>query len=449
MSHTEAAAPQPGGVRERRGGGGRRWYANLTVQVLAAIAIGILLGHFRPSLAVEMKPFGDAFVRLIRMAIGPIVFLTVVTGISHAGDMRKVGRVGLKALIYFEIVTTLCLFIGLAVVNLLKPGAGLALDTIPKGGGGDAAATAVKQANAAGSTVDMLLGLIPDNFIKAFANGDLLQILVFSVLFGAALSGFGEKGRPVEEFLERVSGILFGVIGIVMRVAPLGAFGAMAFTIGKYGVATLLLLGKLMAGVYITMALFVVLVLGAIARSYGFSLWRFLKYIREELLLVLGTSTTETVLPRMMEKLQKIGCSKAVVGLVLPTGYSFNQDGTSIYLSMSAIFIAQVYGIELSLAQQIGLIAVMMVTSKGAAGVTGSGFVILAATVSATGVVPVEGLALLLGVERFMSEARAITNVIGNGVATIVVAKMEREFDEALAVEEYKAHFGEPELARI
>jgi len=450
MSHTEAAPPQAGGVRERRGGGsGRRWYANLTVQVLAAIAIGILLGHFRPSLAVEMKPFGDAFVRLIRMAIGPIVFLTVVTGISHAGDMRKVGRVGLKALIYFEIVTTLCLFIGLAVVNLLKPGAGLTLDAIAKGGGGDAAATAVKQANAAGSTVDMLLGLIPDNFIKAFANGDLLQILVFSVLFGAALSAFGEKGRPVEEFLERVSGILFGVIGIVMRVAPLGAFGAMAFTIGKYGVATLLLLGKLMAGVYITMALFVVLVLGAIARSYGFSLWRFLKYIREELLLVLGTSTTETVLPRMMEKLQKIGCSKAVVGLVLPTGYSFNQDGTSIYLSMSAIFIAQVYGIELSLAQQIGLVAVMMVTSKGAAGVTGSGFVILAATVSATGVVPVEGLALLLGVERFMSEARAITNVIGNGVATIVVAKMEREFDEALAVEEYKAHFGEPELARI
>lgn len=423
-----------------------KFYTNLTFQVLTAITIGVLLGHFVPDLAVKMKPLGEAFIRLVKMVIGPIVFITVVTGISSMGDMKKVGKVGGKALLYFEVVTTFALAIGLIIVNLIGPGRGMHVVQ----GQVDAKAVA-KYAAAAHEhdTVSFILNLIPENVVSAFEKGDLLQILLFSILFGVALAAMGDRGKMVEGFLEKVGHVMFGVIGIVMRVAPLGAFGAMSYTIGKYGVSSLASLGQLMASVYITMALFVFVVLGSIARIYNFSLWRFLRYIKDELLIVLGTSSSESALPRMMDKLQRFGCAKPVVGLVIPTGYSFNLDGTSIYLSMAAIFIAQAYDIDLTLAQQISILAVLLLTSKGAAAVTGGGFITLAATLSATGTLPIEGLALLLGVDRFMSEARAITNLIGNGVATIVVAKMEKEFDESKAVEEYQSHFREPALAAI
>ncbi|QCN97144.1 dicarboxylate/amino acid:cation symporter (plasmid) [Azospirillum argentinense] len=422
------------------------FYTNLTVQVLTAITIGILLGHFYPALAVQMKPLGDVFIKMIKMVIGPIVFLTVVTGISSIGDMKKVGKVGGKAILYFEIVTTFALGLGLLVVNLVKPGSGMNIQA------GSLKADAVaKYATEAQNhtTIDFLVNIVPDNVIGAFVKGDMLQILFFAVIFGVALSAMGQKGKVVEDLFEKVSHALFGVIGILMRVAPLGAFGAMSFTIGKYGVSSLTSLGQLMAAVYITMALFVFVVLGSIARLYNFSLLTFLRYIKDELLIVLGTSSSESVLPRMMEKMQKFGCSKHVVGLVIPTGYSFNLDGTSIYLSMAAIFIAQAFNIDLTIWQQLTILGLLMLTSKGAAAVTGGGFVTLAATLSATGHLPIEGLALLLGVDRFMSEARAITNLIGNGVATIVVAKMEGEFDESKAVAEYQEHFKEPALACI
>ena len=423
-----------------------KFYTNLTFQVLTAITIGVLLGHFVPDLAVKMKPLGEAFIRLVKMVIGPIVFITVVTGISSMGDMKKVGKVGGKALLYFEVVTTFALAIGLIVVNLIGPGRGMHVVQ----GQVDAKAVA-KYAAAAHEhdTVSFILNLIPENVVSAFEKGDLLQILLFSILFGVALAAMGDRGKMVEGFLEKVGHVMFGVIGIVMHVAPLGAFGAMSYTIGKYGVSSLASLGQLMASVYITMALFVFVVLGSIARIYNFSLWRFLRYIKDELLIVLGTSSSESALPRMMDKLQRFGCAKPVVGLVIPTGYSFNLDGTSIYLSMAAIFIAQAYDIDLTLTQQLSILAVLLLTSKGAAAVTGGGFITLAATLSATGTLPIEGLALLLGVDRFMSEARAITNLIGNGVATIVVAKMEKEFDESKAVEEYQSHFREPALAAI
>lgn len=410
---------------------------NMTVQVLTAIALGILVGHLSPKLGTDLKPLGDVFIRMIKMVVGPIIFLTVVTGIASIGDMKKVGKVGGKALLYFEVVTTFALAIGLIVVNLVKPGAGIDAAHMPAADVSKYASQAKAQ-----STVDFFVNIVPDNVIGAFVKGDLLQILFFSVVFGAALAAMGEKGRPVEEFLERCSHALFGVIGILMRAAPIGAFGAMAYTIGKYGVGSLFALGQLMASVYITMAVFVFAVLGGIARAYGFSLWKFLKYIRIELLIVLGTSSSESVLPRMIDKMQRLGCSKHVVGLVIPTGYSFNLDGTSIYLSMAAIFIAQAYGVDLSLWQQLSILGILLVTSKGAAAVTGGGFVTLAATLSATGVLPVEGLALLLGVDRFMSEARAITNLIGNGVATVVVAKMEGEFDQSKADAELAAMAG-------
>lgn len=422
------------------------FYTNLTVQVLSAITVGILLGHFYPALAVEMKPLGDVFIKMIKMVIGPIVFLTVVTGISSIGDMKKVGKVGGKAFLYFEVVTTFALAIGLLVVNLVKPGAGMNIQA-----GTLKAAEVAKYATAAKeqSTIEFFVNIIPDNVIGAFVKGDMLQILFFAVIFGVALAAMGQKGKLVEDMFEKVGYALFGVIGILMRVAPIGAFGAMSFTIGKYGVSSLTSLGQLMAAVYLTMALFIFGVLGTIAKLYGFNLLTFLRYIKDELLIVLGTSSSESVLPRMMEKMQKFGCSKHVVGLVIPTGYSFNLDGTSIYLSMAAIFIAQAFNVELTIWQEITILGLLMLTSKGAAAVTGGGFVTLAATLSATGVLPIEGLALLLGVDRFMSEARAITNLIGNGVATIVVAKMEGEFDESKAVAEYQEHFKEPALARI
>lgn len=424
----------------------KKFYHNLTVQVLTAITVGILLGQFNPELAVKMEPLGKVFINMIKMVIGPIVFLTVVTGISSIGDMKKVGKVGLKALIYFEVVTTFALGIGLFIVNLIGPGRGM--NVVAGTLKAEAVAKYASQAKDQ-DTVTILMKIIPDNVVSAFGSGDLLQILFFSVLFGAALAMMGEKGKPVEDMLERLAHAFFGLIGIVMRVAPIGAFGAMSFTIGKYGVSSLTALGQLMASVYITMALFVFVVLGTIARIYGFSIFRFLRYIKDELLIVLGTSSSESVLPRMMDKMQRFGCSKPVVGLVIPTGYSFNLDGTSIYLSMAAIFIAQAFNIDLSLGQQIGILFLLMLTSKGAAAVTGGGFVTLAATMSATGQLPVEGLALLLGVDRFMSEARAITNLIGNGVATVVVAKMEKEFDETKAIEEYQVHFENPALVKI
>jgi aerobic C4-dicarboxylate transport protein len=421
--------PDPSAPTQRKG----KLYSDLTFQVLVAIVIGVLLGRFAPHLGEQMKPLGDVFIKMIKMVVGPVIFLTVVTGISGVGDMKKVGKVGIKALVYFEVVTTFALAIGLAVVNILGPGRGL--NAVATGG---ISAEVSKYASAAHhqSTIDILMKIVPDNVLGAFASGDLLQILFFSVLFGAALSMAGEKGKPVEEFLERISHAFFGVIAIVMRYAPIGTFGAMAFTVSKFGIESLSQLGQLLVAVLLTMVLFIFVVLGLIARFSGFSIFRFLRYFKDELLIILGTSSSESVLPRMMVKLQRLGCSKPVVGLVIPTGYSFNLDGTTIYLSMAALFIAQAYNIDLSLWQQISIMLVLMLTSKGAAAVTGGGFITLAATLSATGQLPIEGLALLFGVDRFMSTARALTNMIGNGVATMVVAKMENEFDEVIAASE-------------
>ncbi|MFN7928899.1 MAG: dicarboxylate/amino acid:cation symporter [Blastocatellia bacterium] len=402
-------------------------YTHLYFQVLVAIAIGVVLGYFFPAFSTSLKPLGDAFIKLIKMMIAPIIFTTVVVGIAKIGDMKEVGRVGLKALIYFEVVSTVALAIGLIVVNVAQPGAGVNADV--KTLDTKAVETYANGAKSF-SAVELLLHMIPDSVVGAFASGEILQVLLFSVLFGLALARFGAKGKPLVDLLDQFSHALFNVIGIIMRVAPIGAFGAMAFTIGKYGIGSLFSLGKLMACVYLTCLLFVFLVLGAIARFAGFSLWQFLRYIKEEILIVLGTSSSEAALPRMISKLENVGCAKPVVGLVIPTGYSFNLDGTSIYLTMAAVFIAQATNVPLSLKQQLAILAVLLLTSKGAAAVTGGGFITLAATLSTIGTVPVAGLALLLGIDRFMSEARAITNLIGNGVATMVVAKWEGALDE-------------------
>jgi len=402
------------------------FYAHLYFQVLLAILFGVLLGHFFPGLATKMKPLGDGFIKLIKMMIAPIIFTTVVVGIAKVSDMKEVGRVGLKALIYFELVSTLALAIGLIVVNLVKPGAGINADVRTL----DAGAVATYASGAKSfSAVDFFLHMIPDTVVGAFAGGEILQVLLFSVLFGLGLSRFGEKGKQLVRLIDQLSHALFNVIAIIMRVAPIGAFGAMAFTIGQYGIGSLLSLGKLMACVYLTCLLFIFIVLGGIARVTGFSLWRFLRYIKEEILIVLGTSSSEAALPRMIIKMENAGCAKPVVGLVIPTGYSFNLDGTSIYLTMAAIFVAQATNTPLNLGQQLMIMGVLLLTSKGAAAVTGGGFITLAATLSTTGKVPVAGLALLLGIDRFMSEARAITNLIGNGVATMVVAKWEGALD--------------------
>ncbi len=403
-----------------------RWYAHLYVQVLVAIALGVLLGGLRPGLATEMKPLGDAFIRLIKMMIAPIIFTTVVVGIAKVGDLKEVGRVGLKALAYFEVVSTLALLIGLVVVNVARPGDGINADVRSLDTRGVASyASAAKST----STVDLILHMIPESAVGAFAGGEILQVLVFSVLLGLALTGIGEEGKPLVDLLDRLSHALFAAIGLIMRVAPIGAFGAMAFTVGAYGMGSLVSLGKLMACVYGTCLFFVFVVLGTIARLSGFSLVRFLRYIGEEILLVLATSSSEAALPRMITKLENLGCARPVVGLVIPAGYSFNLDGTSIYLTMAAIFIAQATNVPLNLAQQLSILGVLLLTSKGSAAVTGGGFITLAATLSTTGTVPVAGLALLLGIDRFMSEARAITNLIGNGVATVVIARWEGALD--------------------
>lgn len=400
-------------------------FRNLTVQVVIAIILGILFGHFFPANGEQMKILGDAFIRLIKMVIAPIVFFTVVNGIANMGDMKKVGRIGGKALLYFEIVTTAALAIGLIVVNLVKPGAGIDASSAS----GDISKYTDAAAEPGHGITDFLLNIIPDNVVGAMAAGELLPILVFAILFGLSLTAMGEKAQPVIALFDKLSHAFFGIVNMIMKVSPVAAFGAMSYTIGKFGIGSLLSLGKLMGSVYITMALFIIVVLGSIARAYGFSIFKFIRYIKEEILLVLGTSSSESALPRMMDKLEKYGCSKSVVGLVIPTGYSFNLDGTSIYLSMAALFVAQASGVDMTIWQQLTLLGVLMLTSKGAAGVTGSGFITLAATLAAFPSIPVAGMALLLGVDRFMSEARAITNLIGNGVATVVVAKMEKEFD--------------------
>jgi aerobic C4-dicarboxylate transport protein len=401
-------------------------YQSLYVQVLFAVTVGVLLGHFHPALGEQMKPLGDAFIKLIKMIIAPIIFCTVVVGIAGMEDMKKVGKTGGLALLYFEVVSTVALLIGLLVVNLIQPGSGMHVDAASLD---TKAIAAYTEPGKMKGTVDFLMGVIPSSVVDAFAKGDILQVLLFSVLFGFALHKFGGRGTMVFDFIEKSSHVLFDIVGIIMKVAPIGAFGAMAFTIGKYGIDSLFSLGKLMGTFYLTCLLFVFLVLGLISRLHGFSIVKFIRYIKEELLIVLGTSSSESVLPRMMEKMENLGAKKSVVGLVIPTGYSFNLDGTSIYLTMAAVFIAQATDTPMTLVQQLTLLAVLLLTSKGAAGITGSGFIVLAATLSAVGGVPVAGLALILGIDRFMSEARALTNLVGNGVATLVVAKWTGDLD--------------------
>ncbi|SDH90056.1 dicarboxylate/amino acid:cation symporter [Pseudomonas panipatensis] len=403
------------------------FYKSLYVQVLIAIAVGIALGHFYPQTAVLMKPLGDGFVKLIKMAIAPIIFCTVVTGIAGMQSMKAVGKTGGMALLYFEVVSTLALIIGLVVVNVVQPGAGMHVDPASLDTSKIAAYAAAGEKQ---STIDFLMNIIPSTVVGAFANGDILQVLFFSVLFGYALHRMGSYGQPIFQFIERFTQVMFNIINVIMKVAPIGAFGAMAFTIGAYGVGSLVQLGQLMLCFYITCILFVLVVLGAIARGHGFSILKFIKYIREELLIVLGTSSSESALPRMIAKMEKLGCDKSVVGLVIPTGYSFNLDGTSIYLTMAAVFIAQATDTPMDIIHQVTLLAVLLIASKGAAGVTGSGFIVLAATLSAVGHLPVAGLALILGIDRFMSEARALTNLVGNGVATVVVAKWCKQLDQ-------------------
>ena len=411
----------------------RPFFRSLYFQVLTAIALGVLLGHFYPQLGEQMKPFGDAFIKAIKMIIAPIIFCTVVHGIASMQDMKKVGRVGLKALIYFEVLTTLALIVGLIVANTLQPGAGMNID--PSSIDTKAIQGFVAKSREQG-TVQFLMDIIPNTVVGAFAQGEILQVLFFAVLFAFGLQMLGARGQVLLGVIDQASHALFAVVGIIMKAAPLGAFGAMAFTIGKYGVATLYSLAHLMIAFYTTCIIFILVVLGAVAWLAGFNILKFIRYIKEELLIVLGTSSSESVLPRMIAKMENLGCEQSVVGLVIPTGYSFNLDGTCIYLTMAALFLAQATGTELSFAQQLGIIAILLLTSKGAAGVTGSGFIVLAATLSSVGTIPVASIALILGVDRFMSEARALTNLIGNGVATVVVSRWE----SALDVERMRAH---------
>jgi aerobic C4-dicarboxylate transport protein len=397
---------------------------NMTVQVVIGIILGIAVGFIFPEFGATLKVLADIFIKLIKMVIAPIIFFTVVIGIGSMGDIKKVGRIGGKALLYFEIVSTFALAIGILIANLVQPGNGFNTSAVE---GGDISQY-TKAAEEEHSFTSFFMGIIPENAVGALAGGDLLPILFLAILFGLSMAAMGEKAKPLVSLFEKLTEVFFGIVNMIMKISPIAAFGAMAYTIGTFGIGSLVMLGKLMGSVYITMFLFIVIILGAIAKLYKFNIFKFIAFIKEEILLVLGTSSSESALPKMMEKLEKYGCSKSVVGLVIPTGYSFNLDGTSIYLSMAAIFIAQAYGIDLTLWQEITLLAVLMLTSKGAAGVTGSGFIVLAATLAAFPMIPVEGIALLLGVDRFMSEARAITNLIGNGVATVVVSKSENEF---------------------
>lgn len=403
-------------------------YKSLYFQVITAIIIGVLLGHFYPESGAAMKPLGDSFVKLIKMMIAPIIFCTVVIGIAGMEDMKKVGKTGGMALLYFEVVSTLALIVGLVIVNVVQPGAGMHIDAHSLDTKTIASYTAPGKMQ---TTVEFLTAIIPNTFVDAFAKGEILQVLLIAVLFGFALHRFGGRGTLVFDFIEKFSQVLFAIIGYIMKVAPIGAFGAMAYTIGKFGIDSLKQLAFLMGSFYATCLIFIFVVLGLIARFHGFSVWKFVKYIKEELLIVLGTSSSESALPGIIGKLEKLSIKKSVVGLVIPTGYSFNLDGTSIYLTMAAVFIAQATDTPMSLTQQITLLAVLLLTSKGAAGITGSGFIVLAASLSAVGGIPVAGLTLILGIDRFMSEARALTNLVGNGVATVVVAKWGNDVDMA------------------
>ncbi|MBY3317038.1 dicarboxylate/amino acid:cation symporter [Rhizobium laguerreae] len=406
--------------------GKKPFYTHLYVQVLAAIAAGILLGHFYPEFGTQLKPLGDAFIKLVKMIIAPVIFLTVATGIAGMSDLQKVGRVAGKAMLYFLTFSTLALIIGLIIANVVQPGAGMNIDPASL----DPAAVATFAAKAhEQSIVGFLTNIIPTTIVGAFADGDILQVLFFSVLFGIALAMVGEKSEPVVNFLNALTAPVFKLVAILMKAAPIGAFGAMAFTIGKYGVGSIANLAMLIGTFYVTSLLFVFIVLGAVARYNGFSIVTLLRYIKEELLLVLGTSSSEAALPGLMNKMEKAGCKRSVVGLVIPTGYSFNLDGTNIYMTLAALFIAQATGIQLSWGDQILLLLVAMLSSKGAAGITGAGFITLAATLSVVPSVPVAGMALILGIDRFMSECRALTNLVGNAVATIVVARWENELD--------------------
>jgi aerobic C4-dicarboxylate transport protein len=404
------------------------FYKVLYFQVIAAIIIGVLFGHFSPDLAIDMKPLGDGFIKLIKMVIGPIIFCTVVTGIAGMEDMKKVGRVGGKALLYFEVVSTFALLLGLIATHVLKPGVGFNVDVATLNGK-EVASYAAKAHGQ--STVDFFMHIIPNTVVDAFAQGEILQILLVAMLFGAVLTQLGERGKIVTDFIESISHVFFGIVRIITKLAPIGAFGAMAFTIGKYGVGSLLPLLKLIGTFYLTSVVFVVVVLGIIARAVGFNIFRFVAYIKEELLIVLGTSSSEAALPQLMQKLEKLGCSRSVVGLVVPTGYSFNLDGTNIYMTMAVLFIAQATNTDLTLTQQLTLLAVTMITSKGASGVTGAGFITLAATLAVVPTIPLSGMVLILGIDRFMSECRALTNIVGNGVATVVVSAWEKELDRA------------------
>jgi aerobic C4-dicarboxylate transport protein len=406
----------------------RPWYTILYVQVLLAIAAGILIGHYFPNTGVALKPLGDGFISLIKMMIGPVIFCTVVHGIGSMRDLKKIGRVGVKTLFYFEAVSTLALGIGLLVGEVLQPGKGFDID--PATLDPNAVASYIHRAKEEG-IVAHLLAIIPDTFIGAFAKGDLLQVLLISILTGFAIARLGDLGERINGVIDAMAKIFFGMIRIIVRAAPIGAFGAMAFTVGAYGVASLVNLVELIATFYLTSLLFVLIVLGAIARLAGFSILRFIAYIKDELLIVLGTSSSETVLPHMIQKMQRLGASKSVVGLVIPTGYSFNLDGTNIYMTLATLFLAQATNTPLGIGQLLGILAIAMITSKGASGVTGAGFVTLAATLAIVPDIPVQSLAILLGIDKFMSECRALTNLVGNGVATIVISRWEGELDVA------------------
>ncbi|OTG72334.1 C4-dicarboxylate transporter [Acinetobacter sp. ANC 4169] len=417
-------------------------YKSLYFQVIVAIILGVIVGHFYPSSSVivdgvkqsvpglgeQLKPLGDAFIKLIKMIIAPVIFCTVVSGIAGMESMKSVGKTGGIALLYFEVVSTLALIIGLLVINIAKPGVGMNIDPATLDTSG---ISKYVESGASQSTLDFFMNIIPNTVVGAFAEGEILQVLLFALLFGFALHKLGDAGKPVLKFIDQISHVFFNIVNMIMKLAPIGAFGAMAFTIGKYGIGSLAQLAQLIICFYITCLLFIFIVLGSIARFCGFSILKMIRMIREELLIVLGTSSSESVLPRMLKKLEIAGCEKSVVGLVIPTGYSFNLDGTSIYLTMAAIFIAQATNTQLDLAHEITLLAVLLISSKGAAGVTGSGFIVMAATLSAVGHIPVAGLALILGIDRFMSEARALTNLVGNSLATIVVAKWVGQLDTA------------------
>jgi aerobic C4-dicarboxylate transport protein len=404
----------------------RKSFPSLYAQVLIAIALGVAIGFFAPEFATTLKPLGDGFIKLIKMLIAPIIFCTVVTGIGGVESLKKVGRVGLKAIFYFEVLTTVALVIGMSVIHIFQPGAGMNVDASLLDTAGLTAYTS--EAKHVG-VVDFILNIIPQDFVGAFTHGEVLQVLLIAILFGLALSSVGDAAKPVLRGVEQLSAVFFKIVNMLMRLAPIGAFGAMAFTVGKYGILSLAPLAKLMACFYLTCALFVLVILGGVARGVGFNIFKFLKYIKEEIFIVLSTSSSESALPLLMKKLENLGCKKAIVGMVVPAGYSFNLDGTSIYLTMAALFVAQATGTHLSFGQELTILGILLLSSKGAAGVTGSGFITLAATLSAVPAIPVSGLALILGIDRFMSEARAITNIIGNGVATLTVARWENELD--------------------